>query len=127
MTPLFDDRERAAENRYAHGEELRFLSRREGGRALGEWAAARLGVPAEAYAAGLVDAVLAGAAPAALVARVGADFERAGVTEAAGTPAEVLDRATADAHAKLHDLAGTSAAPEAGTQAGGAARHRQSF
>ena len=104
MSVLFDDRERAAEYGFAHAETLRFLAAREGVEALGAWAAKQMGVEdATAYADTLVGFVLGGASQAALLARVRGDLLRAGVSDVVEQAGSVLDKAIAEAYARLHD------------------------
>ena len=105
MTSLFEERERAAEFGYAHGEELRFLAVREGAETLARWAAEAIGQPPEAgdgYAAALVGRLVGGAGEAELVAQVQQDLEKAGHPDAAREVAVRFAKAIATASDRLH-------------------------
>jgi hypothetical protein len=79
---LFDERERAFENLYAHDEELRFLAIARRNRLFAEWAAEQIGFRGKEYAAYLHSFVDCAALPnceGALIARVREDFLASGV------------------------------------------------
>lgn len=78
----FDDRRDAFENKFAHDEELRFKASARRNKALGLWAAARLGrsgPEADAYAKAVVAADFEEAGDADVLRKVKADFETAGL------------------------------------------------
>ncbi len=105
MTSLFEERERAAEYGYTHGEELRFLALREGLASVAHWAAKAIGQPPEAgtgYAEALLGRLAGGAGEADLVARVRQDLEAAGHPDFAGEVAIRLSQAVATADDRLH-------------------------
>ena len=108
MTGLFDEREHAAENLFAHEEELRFLAHRRAILSLGAWAAECMGLSAEAgrhYEAGLVDALVAGTLEERIVAEVQTDLERAGKPALSTTVGTVLSQAIAQATDELQGRA----------------------
>jgi hypothetical protein len=74
----FDDRQKAQENKYAHEEELKFKSRARAAKLLGQWAATNLGVPADAYAAELINLTTSGKPESALIKKVHDDMVAAG-------------------------------------------------
>lgn len=105
MTTLFEQRERAAEYGYAHGEELRFLALREATESVAHWAAEAIGQPAEAgadYAAALVGRLVGGAREADLVMRVKQDLEAAGHPDLAREVSGRFGQAVATADDRLH-------------------------
>lgn len=78
----FDDRRDAFENKFAHDEELRFKATARRNKALGLWAAERLGrsgAEAEAYAKSVVMADFEEAGDDDVLRKVKADFEGAGL------------------------------------------------
>ncbi|MGE8130898.1 ATPase inhibitor subunit zeta [Methylobacterium sp. NPDC080182] len=82
MLRSFEERERAAELIYIHGEEMRFTSHIAGIRAVAELAIRLLGLDgmtSEAYARALIAARIEGLKPAALLERVRADLAANGV------------------------------------------------
>lgn len=82
MLKSFEERERAAELIYVHGEELRFTNHLAGIRAVASFAIARLGldgVTSEAYAQALISTRIEGLKPEALLERVQADLAANGV------------------------------------------------
>jgi hypothetical protein len=79
---LFDERERAFENLYAHDEELRFLAIARRNRLFAEWAAEQIGFRGREYHAYLhsfVDCAVLPNCDGALIARVREDFLASGV------------------------------------------------
>jgi hypothetical protein len=81
---LFDHRARAFEAKFAHDEEMRFLAAVRRNKFLGLWAAAKLGLtPAaiEAYAQGLIEAMLHGSDEDDIFRKVRADFDTSGVQQ----------------------------------------------
>lgn len=100
MTRLFEEREYAAENLFAHDEELRFLAQRRAMHSLGAWAAECMAMSPEAaldYEGRLVDAFIAGTLESAIVAQVQTDLEHAGKPALSTTAGTVLAQATAAA------------------------------
>jgi hypothetical protein len=80
MSGAFSDREKAFEDKWAHDEELRFkvLARRN--RLLGLWAAGEMGVAdAAGYAKTIVQAELAKDGDDAVLRKIRADFQAAGI------------------------------------------------
>lgn len=78
----FDDRRDAFEKKFAHDEELRFKASARRNKALGLWAAERLGrsgPEAEAYARTVVAADFEEAGDADVLRKVKADLEAAGL------------------------------------------------
>ena len=79
---MFDQRERAFENLFAHDEELRFLALARRNQLFACWAAEQLGLRASdfrTYVRSFVDGVVRPDSEEALVARVRADFLAEGV------------------------------------------------
>ena len=106
MSGFLDDREHAAENIFAHTEELRFLAHRRAVQALGAWAAEcmELDVPAAlAYSGRIVDAFIGGTRQDQILLTVQSDLERAGKPALSMTAAAHLAQATAQA---IDELAG---------------------
>jgi hypothetical protein len=82
MLRSFEERERAAELIYVHGEEMRFTNHIAGIRAVADLAIRMLGLDgltSEAYAQALIAARIEGLKPAALLERVQADLAANGV------------------------------------------------
>jgi hypothetical protein len=111
MLRSFEERERAAELIYIHGEEMRFVNHIAGIRAVAAFAIRMLGLDgmtSEAYAQALIAARIEGLKPDALLKRVQADLAADGVEV---TPAELkaeLDRTSAQrsfADSRMPDLA----------------------
>jgi hypothetical protein len=78
----FDERERAFEAAFAHDQEMRFLAIAYRNRALGLWAAAKLGktgADAEAYAKDVVASGVKKAGDPVIVGKITADLQAAGV------------------------------------------------
>jgi len=78
----FDQRKDAYENKFAHDEELRFKATARRNKALGLWAAAKLGksgADAEAYAKSVVIADFEEAGDHDVLRKVKADFAMGGV------------------------------------------------
>jgi hypothetical protein len=71
--PLFDERERAFENLFAHEEGLRFRTRARRNQLFGRWAAEQLGLrgsECQAYVRSFVDAAVRPESDEALIERV---------------------------------------------------------
>lgn len=78
----FDKREDAFEAKFAHDEALRFKAQARRNKALGMWAAEKLGLTgaeAEAYALSLIEADLQEAGDEDVYVKVKADFDAKGV------------------------------------------------
>lgn len=74
---IFQEREKAAEQRFEHDQELAFKMVARRNKLLGRWAAAQLGLAgdrAERYALEIVDTEVTGHGDAAIIARISADF-----------------------------------------------------
>jgi hypothetical protein len=83
MSTTFDERERAFESHFAHGEELRFRARAQRNRLLATWAGERMRLTQDA-AAGYVASITEDGAVAsdeALLARLQADLRACGIEE----------------------------------------------
>lgn len=79
----FDERERAFENKFAHEQDVQFQTIARRNRAIGLWAAERLGKSgalADAYAASVVATGIAQAGDAIVVEKIRADLAAGGVT-----------------------------------------------
>jgi hypothetical protein len=79
---LFDERERAFENLYAHDEELRFLALARRNRLFAQWAAEQIGLRGQEldrYVRSFVDCSVLPRCEEALLARVRGDFIATGV------------------------------------------------
>jgi hypothetical protein len=79
---LFDERERAFENLYAHDQELGFLTIARRNRLFAEWAAEQIGFRGkeyEAYLQSFVDCAVLPECDGALIRRVREDFFASGV------------------------------------------------
>jgi hypothetical protein len=123
MSALFEERERAAEFGFAHGEELRFLAKRAAARDLAAWAAENMALDATAtvtYADKMVGLLVAGAHEGDLISQVRSDLERAGKPAISNQADIVFARAMADADAKLN---GTT--PTRTPASGGATQRHQ--
>lgn len=80
----FDKREEAFEQKFAHDEELQFKATARRNKLLGLWAAEKMGLSgdaATAYAKTVVEADLAEAGDADVVAKVLADLTAAGIAQ----------------------------------------------
>ena len=80
---MFDERERAFEQMFVHDEEARFRALARRNKLLGQWAAEQLGLSGErasAYIDEIKSSVVAAVVDEALVQRIRADFETAGVS-----------------------------------------------
>jgi hypothetical protein len=75
----FDEREHAYEAKFAHDEELRFKAKARRDKALGAWAAAQLGLPANDYSAELIRLDFNHPGDATLIEKVLGDFRAKGV------------------------------------------------
>lgn len=105
MTSMFDQRERAAEYGFTHGEELRFLALREGIDTVAHWVAEAIGQPPEAgagYADALIGRLAGGAGEADLVDRMKQDLKNAGHGDLVGEVGPRLSQAVAAADDRLH-------------------------
>jgi hypothetical protein len=79
--PLFDEREKSAERKFEHDQELAFKITARRNKLLGLWAAAHLGLAgekAEHYAREIVQTEVTGHGEAAVIARICADFVASG-------------------------------------------------
>lgn len=84
MGRLLEERERAAEWAFAHEGEVRFLAHCTALKAIGGYAAARMGfdeASTQAYAQELVSAAVDGAKDDVLIARVSSDLAAKGIVE----------------------------------------------
>ena len=104
MSGFLDDREHAAENRFAHDEELHFLAHRRAFHTLGTWAAEcmELDQPAaQAYSGKIVDAFIGGLRDDQILLTVQNDLEQAGKPALSTTAAAKLAQANAQAIGEL--------------------------
>jgi hypothetical protein len=79
---LFDDRERAFEQMFAHDEEARFRALARRNKLLGQWAADKLGLgpqDAAAYVDEVRGSVVAAVVDEGLVRKIGEDFDARGI------------------------------------------------
>ncbi len=93
MTRLFDERERAAESLFMHGQEKLFLRRRRGVRALAAWASQAMrhdSLTTELYELDLTAAMVKGADDEALLKRVAATLRVENITVSLNTARTVL-------------------------------------
>jgi hypothetical protein len=98
MLRPFEERERAAEFIYIHGEEMRFVNHISGIRAVAAFAIRMLGLDgmtSEAYAQTLIAARIDGLKPDALLERVQADLAANGVEVTLAELRAELDRTSA--------------------------------
>jgi hypothetical protein len=98
----FDKREEGFEKQFAHDEELRFKATARRNRALGLWAAEKLGLSgaeAEAYAKAMVTAGLEGTGD--VFAKVRADFNAKGVAQSEHQIRRTMDELMAKAVADI--------------------------
>jgi hypothetical protein len=98
MLRSFEERERAAEFVYIHGEEMRFANHISGIRAVAAFAIRLLGLDgmtSEAYAQTLIAARIDGLKPDALLERVQADLAANGVEVTLAELRAELDRTSA--------------------------------
>lgn len=101
---LFNERERAFEQMFAHDEEARFRALAKRNRLLGRWAAAQLGLTgerADAYADGIGRSVAAAVVDESLVERIRADFEAGGLGRSADQIREKMAELMAEAIAQV--------------------------
>ncbi len=75
----FNDREKACEEYFAHGEELKFKARALAATLFGEWAAKEMGITAEPYAREILDRVLSGRDNDELLEKVANDAANKGI------------------------------------------------
>ena len=98
MSGFLDDREHAAENLFAHNEELLFLARRAGVRELALWVAREMGLEAsktDTYAVTLIDSFVSGVGDKAILTLVRTDLDAAGKAAASAQAAALFSRAVA--------------------------------
>ncbi len=79
----FNDREKAAENKYAHDQERQFLLKARRTKLMGLWAARRMnisGTAADDYAKSLIAATISSNEDEEIVAQVKADLSARGIT-----------------------------------------------
>jgi hypothetical protein len=96
----FDERERAAENLFAHDQQRQFLARRRGIEVAAAWAAETMGLgPDERsrYVQSFVDAFILGGMEDRLILTMQTDLERAGKPAFSGQVGLILSRAAAEA------------------------------
>jgi len=101
---LFDHRVRAFEAKFAKDEEMRFLTAVRRNKLLGLWAAAKLGLTAtaiEAYAQGLVEALLLGSEEDDIFRKVRTDFDTNGVRQTDSEIRGAMSRLSAKAAAQV--------------------------
>ncbi|MEH3146799.1 MAG: DUF1476 domain-containing protein [Methylobacterium frigidaeris] len=109
MTTLFDDRERAFENLFAHEEALRFVALARRNKLIGAWMCDVLGltgVRAEAYRQSLVAIGVRRISDGDLLDRLRADLAAGGADERIGDLPAVLARCAAQAISEVR--AGTT-------------------
>jgi hypothetical protein len=102
----FDDRKDAAENKYAHDEELRFRAMARRNKLLGLWAAGKLGKTgdeAEHYAKDVIVADFVEAGDEDVFRKIRADFDAAGVQQSDHQIRRHMDEFMATAVAQIKD------------------------
>ena len=100
----FQDRERAAESKFAHDEEMHFRVHARRNRLLGGWAAEQMGlseVEAEAYATGVVQADFEESGDEDVVRKILGDLVSAGVDVSEGDVRIALAAKAVDARRQL--------------------------
>lgn len=101
----FNDREKAAENKYAHDKELEFRVHARRNKLMGVWAASRMnlsGAAAEDYAKGLIAATVNAYDDDQLVSRLKSDLSARGITISEHDIKEELHRVTQVATEQLN-------------------------
>ena len=101
---LFDSREHAFEQMFAHDEEARFRALAKRNRLLGQWAAVQLGLTgqkADAYVAEIGRSLVARVVDENLVGRLLADFEANGVAQSEEQIRETMSELMATAIAQV--------------------------
>jgi len=96
----FDKREDAFEKKFAHDEELQFKATARRNKLLGLWAAEKMGIAGDAaadYAKTVVEADLAEAGDADVIAKVLADLKAAGVEQSEHQIRRTMDELMATA------------------------------
>ena len=102
--PMFRDRERSFEAKFAHDEEVKFKARARCNALVGHWAAGKLGLAgaaADAYAKDLVSSLLESATTDDLFKRVRADFIAGGVAQSDHRIHRTIDEFMARAFAEI--------------------------
>ncbi len=110
---LFDERERAFENLYAHDEELRFLALARRNRLFGQWAAEQIGLRGkeyDSYVRSFVDCSVLPRCEEALIGRVRQDFTATGVETPEDRVRVAMAQATAQAAREIRPGVGSRAA-----------------
>lgn len=97
----FSDRQKAYEDKFAHDEELMFKARVRGAKLLGQWVAEKVGLPAEAYAAELVNLVTGGQDEDDLVAKIITDASNKGQVLTKDLVLEKLNKCLAQAKEQI--------------------------
>jgi hypothetical protein len=100
----FDDRERGAEKKFEHDEELRFKISARRNKLLGLWAAEKLGIDgdaADAYAKEVVLSDFEKPGDEDVLEKVQADFEAKGVDQDAHKIRVEMDRLWSDAESQI--------------------------
>jgi hypothetical protein len=102
----FDQREDSFEKRFVHEQDLQFRAEARRNKLLGLWAAEKLGKSgpdAQAYADQLVAAEATAGAADAVLARVKADFDAAGVAQSEHQIRRTMDELLATATAQIKE------------------------
>jgi len=100
----FDNRERSAENKFEHDEELRFKTNARRNKLLGLWAAEKLGIEgdaAEAYAKEVVLADFEKPGDEDVLEKVLADFQEKGLSDDAHKIRLEMDRLWPEAQSQI--------------------------
>lgn len=101
---IFDERERAFENKFAHDAEMQFRIQARRNRLLGEWAAAKMGLTPEetdAYAKAVVQADFEEAGDDDVVRKIFGDLTAANVDVDEASVRRALDEQTVEARRQL--------------------------
>jgi hypothetical protein len=112
---MFDERERAFENLFAHEEELRFLALALRNRLLARWAAEQIGFRGESfhdYVRSFVSRAVRPDSEQALIDQVRSDFITEGVESSEDRIGNALVLATADAARRVRSEARRHAASQ---------------
>lgn len=102
----FNDREKAAENKYAHDKEMEFRIQARRSKLMGQWAAGRMslsGAAADDYTKSLIAASVSDNDDNVLISRVKSDLSARGVSMSEQEVKEELHRVTQIAKDQIQD------------------------
>lgn len=101
----FNDREKAAENKYAHDKEIEFRIHARRNKLMGQWAASRMnisGAPAEEYVKGVIAATVSAYDDEVIIGRIRSDLSARGVAVTENQVRAELLRVTEVAKEQIH-------------------------